>query len=196
MQPSATLAPRVSVIVTTYNRPKRLERMLQALTRQDLPYGEFEVVVVDDGSPEPVAPVLDGFTDRLRITHRRQPNSGPAVGRNTAIALAKSRFIVMLDDDCEPEPAWLPILLEALEANPDAMVGGHTVNGLRTTPIRSQPNDRDRATPSTMQTRQRTFSRAATGGILTRPPCFDADYRLAGGEDRGLSDRWRLADTR
>lgn len=197
MQPSATLAPRVSVIVTTYNRPKRLERMLHALTLQALPYGEFEVVVVDDGSLEPVAPVLDAFTDRLRITHRRQPNSGPAVGRNTAIALAKSRFIVMLDDDCEPEPAWLPILLEALEAHPDAMVGGHTVNGLPNnlySEVSQMIVDRVYAVHNADPTNAGFFTSSNLGvsrDALLAVGAFDADYRLAGGEDRGLSDRWR-----
>ena len=59
------MPPKASVIVTTYNRPDRLECMLQALREQDLPLDEFEVVVVDDGSPQPVAPIAEAFAGRL-----------------------------------------------------------------------------------------------------------------------------------
>lgn len=188
---------RASVIVTTYNRPERLRRMLRALVAQDLPLNEFEVVIVDDGSPQPIAPVAEAFMDRLQITLHRQPNSGPAVGRNTAISLARSRFIVMLDDDCEPAPSWLSILVAALEANPEAMVGGHTMNGLPDnlySAVSQMIVDRVYAVHNAEPAKAGFFTSSNLGvsrELLVALGSFDTDYRLAGGEDRGLSDRWR-----
>lgn len=194
---SAPILPRVSVIVATYNRPERLKRMLQALTRQDFPLRDFEVVVVDDGSPQPVAPVLEPFRGQLRITFHRQRNSGPAAGRNTALSLAKAPFIAMLDDDCEPGPAWLSTLVTTLEANPEAMAGGHTVNGLSAniySEVSQMIVDRVYAVHNADPANAGFFTSnnlAASRRALLSLGAFDVNYRLAGGEDRGLCDRWR-----
>lgn len=185
------------MIVTTYNRPRRLKRMLQALAAQDLPARDFEVVVVDDGSPQPVAPIVDAFRGQLQITLQRQRNSGPAAGRNTALSLARSSCIAMLDDDCEPEPAWLSTLVAALETNPDAMVGGHTVNGLTAnvySVVSQMIVDRVYAVHNADPANAGFFTSnnlAAGRQALLDLGAFDAEYRLAGGEDRGLCDRWR-----
>lgn len=185
------------MIVATYNRPERLKRMLQALAGQDLPRDDFEVVVVDDGSPQSVAPIVAAFAGSLNVTFHRQPNAGPAAGRNAAIALARSPFIVMLDDDCEPAPSWLSILVETLEAHPTAMVGGHTVNGLPAniySVVSQLIVDRVYAVHNADPANAGFFTSNNLGAsreALLALGAFDANYGLAGGEDRGLCDRWR-----
>ena len=119
-------APVASVIVPTYARPDKLRACLDALA--GLEGVRFEVVVVDDGSPEPVAPVVEGFAGRLDARCLRQENAGPAAARNRGAAAARGRWLAFTDDDCEPEPGWLAALVRALEARPDALVGGHTVD--------------------------------------------------------------------
>jgi len=87
-------------------------RTVSAQTCQD-----FEVILVDDGSPCPVAPVADAYE---RTTVLRQDNAGPAVARNTGIARSRGRYLVFLDADDHLLPPALAAGVEALEAHPDA----------------------------------------------------------------------------
>lgn len=123
-------APACTVAVPAHGRPGPLGRCLRALARLRPPEGGYEVLVVDDGSPEPLQPVAEGFRDRLRVRCVRQPNAGPAAARNRGAAESDARFLAFTDDDCEPDPDWLLRLVEAAAAEPDAMVGGRTVNAL------------------------------------------------------------------
>ncbi|MBC7811061.1 MAG: glycosyltransferase family 2 protein, partial [Burkholderiales bacterium] len=70
-----------SIIIPSYNRPAQLRTCLEALTQLD--YAPFEVIVVDDHSPQPLDNVIESFTDRLNVRLLRQPdNHGPGAARN------------------------------------------------------------------------------------------------------------------
>ena len=86
------------------------------------------MIVVDDGSPEPIDTIVAPFKESLSLTLYRQANAGPAKARNAGAAVAKGRFLAFTDDDCRPEPEWLCAIERALEANPTCMVGGVTKN--------------------------------------------------------------------
>ena len=118
-----------SILIPTYNRPDRLRACLDSLTAQEVP-GGFEVIVVDDGSPDPMAPVVAAFAHRLDVRCLRQDNAGPAAARNAAAGAAKGAFLAFTDDDCRPEPGWLAALHAAHREAPEALVGGHTDNAL------------------------------------------------------------------
>jgi len=90
---------RVSVVIPTADRPDCLERLLAGLAAQEFPRGDFEVVVVDDGSAPPVAPLVAAFRDRLDVHYVWQARSGPAKARNRAIALARGELLLILNDD-------------------------------------------------------------------------------------------------
>jgi len=86
-----TRAPKVSVIVPTYNRPDRLRTALASLAAQT--YQDFEVIVVNDAGCE-VGAVVDACADRHRITticHDR--NRGLAAARNSGLRAAKGCYI-------------------------------------------------------------------------------------------------------
>jgi GT2 family glycosyltransferase len=123
-----TQQPFFSIIIPTYNRPQQLARCLQALARQDYPHNCFEVIVVDDGSKTPLC--VDNFQNRLDITLLTQYNTGPAVARNTGAAHAKGQFLAFTDDDCQPDANWLKNLATGFKENPDAAIGGKTINQL------------------------------------------------------------------
>ena len=82
--------PSFSVIVPTHGRPRQLASCLESLTRLQAPAGNFEVVVVDDGSPEPLDEVVKPYRNRLDLTLLRQPNGGPGSARNTGAAAARA----------------------------------------------------------------------------------------------------------
>jgi GT2 family glycosyltransferase len=92
-----------SVVIPTFNRLGMLLRVLDALQKQKAA-PDFEVIVIDDGSDDPVHSVL---TRRRDITFRSQPNHGPGAARNHGVSLALGRFVVFLGDDTVPEPNFL-----------------------------------------------------------------------------------------
>jgi len=120
--------PLISIIIPTYNRPQQLALCLQALARQHYPH--FEVIVVDDGSQTRLFECVDNFRDQLDITLLTQDNAGPAAARNTGAAQAKGQFIAFTDDDCQPDANWLKNLAACFKENPDAAIGGKTINQL------------------------------------------------------------------
>ena len=100
--------PLFSVVMPTCNRRDALARALGAWERQlpaDLP---FELVVVDDGSSDGTAELLDGYgSDRFGLRAVRQDNAGPAAARNRALALAAGELVLFTGDDIEPDPHLL-----------------------------------------------------------------------------------------
>lgn len=106
----------LSVVIPTYNRPELLRRVLEALCRQTLPRDRFEVLVVDDGSPQPLDDLAAGFSPRLPVRFLRKPNSGLASTRNFGAAQARGDVLLFLDDDIVACPEFLAEHLRVHEA--------------------------------------------------------------------------------
>ena len=83
--------PKVSVIMPAYNVAVYIAEALDSVFAQTV--RDFEVVVVNDGSPDTteLEKVLEPFRDR--IVYAKQPNAGVAAARNTAVRLANSPLI-------------------------------------------------------------------------------------------------------
>src|SRR5262249_8955580 len=112
-------APRVSVVVCTYNGGRTLEQCLHSLLALDYP--DYEVIVVDDGSTDATPAILARFST-VRII--RQPNRGLSVARNVGLRAATGAVIAYTDSDCFARPAWLSLLVEQLQRTGAAAVGG------------------------------------------------------------------------
>ncbi len=98
---TAVNTPRVSVVLATYNRWPTLERLIHQLGEQTFPSDQFEVIVVDDGSAEPVAPRLARIPTRFSLRVIRQQNAGAAAARHRGVMEARSDILVILDDDMQ-----------------------------------------------------------------------------------------------
>ena len=96
----------VSVIVPSYNSATYIEETLDSVFAQT--YRDYEVIVVNDGSPD--TPQLERVLARYqdRIAYVKQENQGPAGARNTGIRHARGEFLAFLDSD----DIWLPEFLE------------------------------------------------------------------------------------
>ncbi|HEX3669161.1 MAG TPA: glycosyltransferase [Acidimicrobiia bacterium] len=99
----------VAVVIATKDRVALLERLLDALGRQEAAPA-FEVVVVDDGSKDAtsdrVGETAETLPFKLRVL-RQGESTGPAGARNRGWRATTAPLIVFTDDDCVPEPAWL-----------------------------------------------------------------------------------------
>jgi glycosyltransferase involved in cell wall biosynthesis len=105
--------PTVSVVVPTHNRAALLLLTLRSVLRQrDV---DLEVVVVDDGSTEPVQHAVDRLGDsRIRVIRHDQPR-GVSAARNRGAAAARGRWIAFLDDDDLWSPDKLRLQLDSAE---------------------------------------------------------------------------------
>jgi glycosyltransferase involved in cell wall biosynthesis/GT2 family glycosyltransferase len=107
--------PRISVCLTTRNRPTLLSHALDSLRRQD--YRNFEVVLVDDGSDMPEA--LAGLTAlEPEFAQRnwqilRRTNRYVGAARNAAVAAARGEYVLFMDDDNVAAPSELSIFARA-----------------------------------------------------------------------------------
>lgn len=108
----------VSVIIPLYNKEARISLTLASVLCQE---GDFEVIVVDDGSTDKSAAVVDGIAD-CRIRYFYQPNAGPSSARNRGVKEAKGEWIVFLDADDEFLPDAFGHFRSLIESNPDIKV--------------------------------------------------------------------------
>jgi len=113
------------VVVATWNRRASIERLLLQLALQSLPAADYEVVVVDDGSMEPVKPALEALAATLpyQLVVLRQDNAGAAVARHRGVCAASAPLLVITDDDMQIDRDYLELHLRAHQAGPVVAVG-------------------------------------------------------------------------
>ena len=93
------------MVIPTFNRSLLLMRALESVFAQTC--GDYEIIVVDDGSTDDTAERLKPYLDRIRYVY--QPNKGASGAQNRGIALARGDWIAILASD----DTWLPRYLEA-----------------------------------------------------------------------------------
>ena len=96
----------VSAIMPVYRGEHFVAAAIESVLAQT--YRSFELVIVNDGSPDGSAGVISRFLPHPQIRYVEQPNAGVAAARNTGLANAKGAFIALLDQD----DLWLPTKLE------------------------------------------------------------------------------------
>jgi hypothetical protein len=110
--------PLVSVVIPCFKQAEYLPSAIESVVRQTLP--DWEVVVVDDGSPDDTAAVFE----RLKAAHPersmtlvRQPNSGLAAARNAGIARTRGLYVLPLDADDEIAETMLEATAALLDSD-------------------------------------------------------------------------------
>ncbi|MEI6666721.1 MAG: glycosyltransferase [Acidobacteriota bacterium] len=99
--------PEISVVVATRDRASSVARLIGQLDAQSLDPADFEVIVVDDGSAEPVAPTVIALQTRMSVSASRIEWSGQAAARHHGALMARGQILVFLDDDMQVSPEYL-----------------------------------------------------------------------------------------
>jgi len=119
--------PAVSVIMTVYNHRRFVADAVDSLLAQD--YRDFELLVVDDGSTDGSAAAAASHSDpRLRLI--RLAHHGRVAALNHAVALARGRYLAVLDADDLALPGRLELPVRFLDANPLVGAVGSAVQPL------------------------------------------------------------------
>src|SRR5204863_4298449 len=113
-------APKVSVVVASYNGDRTLKACLESLER--LNYPDYEVILVDDGSTDTTAQSAAGHP-KVRTVHHEK-NFGLSVARNTGIVASDGEVIAFTDADCRADEDWLYYLVGDLMESAFAGLGG------------------------------------------------------------------------
>jgi glycosyltransferase involved in cell wall biosynthesis len=174
--------PFISIIVPTRNRSALLSRLLDSFA--SLRYPAWEAIVVDDGSTDDTAAVVQRHRAGglpVRYLHQEWGKMGAA--RNLGMEHAEGEILAFTDDDCVVEPSWLEAIAAAFAAHADAAgIQGKTVT------------DHAAMTPFTRQVEQleggqpyRTCNIAYRKDVLRRLGGFDP--HLIRGEDVVMGQR-------
>ncbi len=119
-------SPLVSVIVPTHNRCAELAEGLAALSRQDLPASDFEVVVAMDACTDGTAEMLAKGDWPFALRSVVPQGRGAACARNAGAAQARGERLLFLDDDITADPGLLRAHLEAARTDPEVIVIGYS----------------------------------------------------------------------
>lgn len=112
--------PELSVIIPTYNRSEMLFRCLDALEKQTIARERYEILVIDDHSPDDTPQRMAG---RRSVRFFRQAkNGGPSAARNVGILQAQGDWLLFLDDDILVAPDTLELHLNAHREQPGETV--------------------------------------------------------------------------
>lgn len=123
--------PLISIIIPTYGIPNYLYNAIKSVQSQSL--CDWELIVVDDNNPNTdarqktevlMASVMD-HDDRIKYIQHEHNKNG-AVARNTGFAVAKGKYISLLDSDDEYMPDRLHKCFDLMEKAPDNVAGVYT----------------------------------------------------------------------
>lgn len=103
--------PKISVIMPAYNVDRYVRRAVESIQNQSL--GDFELLVVDDGSTDRTGQILDAIAERdIRVTVFHTPNGGAPAARNYALDRARGQYVLFFDADDWTEPTMLEDMYE------------------------------------------------------------------------------------
>src|SRR5574344_1047459 len=105
----------ISVVIPLYNKERYIERALRSVLNQT--FGDFEIVVVNDGSTDASVSVVEGIEDsRIRIIN--QKNGGVSAARNRGIEESKYDIVAFLDADDVWKENHLSVIAELIDKYP------------------------------------------------------------------------------
>ncbi len=122
--------PLISVVVCSHNRLQYVQACMESLAHQTVGSGGFEIILVDSGSPPPVADEMKRMADRIANTRLvRLDVSGVSSARNEGARIAVGEYVAYIDDDAMAAPDWIEQIQRVLaerDCRP-AVLGGRVL---------------------------------------------------------------------
>lgn len=107
---------KLSIIVPIYNVEPYLRKCVDSILAQDLPRDEYEIILVDDGSPDGCPAICDEYASRYAFIHvLHRPNGGLSAARNSGLKVARGKYVQFVDSDDYLEPNVLGGLVAQME---------------------------------------------------------------------------------
>jgi len=113
---------KYSIIVPVYNRPDEVDELLESLTHQSA--GDFEIIIVEDGSEHPCKDVCKKYIGKLDMKYFFKENSGPGQSRNYGAERAIGDFLIILDSDVVLPEGYIQAINDELENEECDAFGG------------------------------------------------------------------------
>lgn len=91
---------KLSIVIPVYNTEKWVARCLNSCVQQDIPSSDYEIIVVNDGTPDNAMTVINSYAsqyDNIRIVE--QDNGGLSAARNTGMSIAQGEYVWFVDSD-------------------------------------------------------------------------------------------------
>lgn len=109
---------KLSIVVPIYKVEPYLPKCVESLLAQDLPKEDYEIILVDDGSPDRCGEICEEYAtrfDNVKVVHRK--NGGLSAARNTGIEIAQGEYVLFVDSDDYLEPNVLKTLVDKMESD-------------------------------------------------------------------------------
>lgn len=120
--------PFATALIDTYNQESFIGDAIQSVIEQDFPVSDFEVLVVDDGSTDRTAEIINRFQPRVR--YLRKVNGGQGSAFNAGIREARGEIIAFLDGDDWWAPGKLSAIASVFERDPEVGSVGHGITSV------------------------------------------------------------------
>lgn len=157
--------PQLSIIICTHNRPAQLRDALASVCEQDLAGEQYEIIVVDNASTQPVGPVVAAAAERWpdrRLRLIGEPRAGLGHARNAGVAAAGSELVAFLDDDAKTGPEYVRLAVAVMTGQrPDAECAGGVIEPFYTS-----------EKPAWFDDRWESWSWGPAARVLTRGESF------------------------
>ena len=114
--------PLISVVMSAYNAEKFVARAIQSILSQS--YGNFEFIIINDGSTDKTSQIIQGFTDDRIIFINKKQNAGISLARNDGLNIATGEYIAVVDADDESLPERFNLQIDFMAKNQDIDVLG------------------------------------------------------------------------
>lgn len=128
---------KCSVIIPTYNRCGLLKKTIESLVHQDFPAGQYEILVVDNGSTDSTRQVAESAISAYQghnIRYIFEPEPGLHCGRHRGAIESTGQILCYLDDDVVVDKLWLQGVIETFTNTDAVLVGGKILPKYETEP--------------------------------------------------------------
>lgn len=115
---------KYSFILPVYNEEKYIARSIRSLLELDYAKDEYEIIVVDNGSTDSTANIVNSFD---AVTMLKKENCNVGAVRNFGAQHSKGEYLCFIDSDCLVDKGWLNKCDELIENNKDTTFGGRII---------------------------------------------------------------------